>query len=98
MLCHQADQMFTIGDQALQEFLVQRQILRSWTPEIHALLLVLTEEFDFVKPKHDVPVKNQLRVCAQDDLARRTPASFGGLWLHQCKCNLEFKESHTKQR
>ena len=31
-----------------------------------ALFLLLPEEFDFVEPKHDVPVKHQLRFCAQD--------------------------------
>ena len=77
ILCDQPDQMFAIGDQALQELLVQLQILRFWTPEVHAPFLVLPKEFDFVKPKHDVPVKSQLRVRTQDDLACRTPASFG---------------------
>jgi hypothetical protein len=83
VLRDQPDQMFAIGDQALQEFLVQFQILRSRTPAVHALFLVLPEKFYFVKPKHDVAVKSQLRVRAQDDLAGRTPASFGSLCLHQ---------------
>jgi hypothetical protein len=83
VLRDQPDQMFAISDQALQKFLVQFQILRSRTPVVHALFLVLPEKFDFVKPQYDVPIKSQLRVRAQDDLARRTPASFGSLCLHQ---------------
>jgi len=82
VLLNQLGQMVAIGDQSLEQILVERQILLRRILTVHALFFLTTEQFDFVEPHNSFAVERQLGIRAKNYLGR-SPAWFRAACLHK---------------
>src|SRR5437762_11786781 len=76
VLIDEPTEVFSVGDEPQEKFLVQLQIFRSGRLVRHALFLLLTEKLDFVKPDDDFTVNGEARIRAEDQLSGWAPILF----------------------